>query len=447
MNTRKLALRPIFLFTVFKALFVVTSEAATLSSNCASTLKLIKEGPFFSSGTENSDIRFSQDGVYEILAPLPDSILEAVADSNYSSGPIDSITRSDLYPYISALNELIRLPSLQAEMKKQIRALLNDRQEAASKNAKMREEVKNTKSLLSVKEFTLERPPELVRFLDGEGEFILGHRAEGQSDESSENSVSVIDFRKPFSRFLKIYMKGNHEQLLLPVTFTTEEIGGLIFQQADFLTYSLPLTSYKVFSNIPFNITADIIRKLLSAPNPPDDSYLIVQQEAASKFAGAPFGKETLFSVLIKPWYELAITYNFKRSDFMPEPNVNIVLLQIKKRPNPLIITNESQQYKDFVVFAFNRSNPNLKKGLQHIFTSTQLTQIARNLRFEPSITPTKLTFDQWLGLFQAFVALVDSRKKQIVSGSEAKMRKEQSELDKVHRTRASKNWKSEGLI
>jgi WD40 repeat protein len=59
----------------------------------------------------------------------------------------------------------------------------------------------------------------------------LGHRAEGQSDESSENSVSVIDFRKPFSRFLKIYMKGNHEQLLLPVTFTTEEIGGLIFQQ------------------------------------------------------------------------------------------------------------------------------------------------------------------------------------------------------------------------
>jgi 23S rRNA (adenine-N6)-dimethyltransferase len=218
-------------------------------------------------------------------------------------------------------------------------------------------------------------------------------------------------------------------------------------QQADFLTYSLPLTSYKVFSNIPFNITADIIRKLLSAPNPPDDSYLIVQQEAASKFAGAPFGKETLFSVLIKPWYELAITYNFKRSDFMPEPNVNIVLLQIKKRPNPLIITNESQQYKDFVVFAFNRSNPNLKKGLQHIFTSTQLTQIARNLRFEPSITPTKLTFDQWLGLFQAFVALVDSRKKQIVSGSEAKMRKEQSELDKVHRTRASKNWKSEGLI
>src|SRR3972149_3593379 len=42
----------------------------------------------------------------------------------------------------------------------------------------------------------------------------------------------------------------------------------------DFLRYLLPLHPYKVFANIPFCIEGEIIRKLLTAHNPPDDSYL-----------------------------------------------------------------------------------------------------------------------------------------------------------------------------
>ena len=97
----------------------------------------------------------------------------------------------------------------------------------------------------------------------------------------------------------------------------------------DFLESDLPKGEYKVFSNIPFNITSDLVRKLLDSENPPSDSYLIIQKDAAERFAG--FAGETLFSVLYKPWFEFSIEHEFKRSDFVPNPSVDTVLLWIKK--------------------------------------------------------------------------------------------------------------------
>ncbi len=218
-------------------------------------------------------------------------------------------------------------------------------------------------------------------------------------------------------------------------------------QAGDFLASRLPSEPYKIFSNIPFNKTADIIRKLLNTPNSPSDSYLIVQKESALKYTGSPLSKETLFSVTIKPWFELTVEHNFQRTDFDPRPNIEIVLLRIRKRETPLISENQAKYYKDFVSYAFNRSNPNLKRGLRDVFTSTQFSRITQTLHANESVTPTQLSFDQWLNLFQSFLTLVDNNKKMVVAGSVAKLEKEQLGLEKVHRTRMSKNWKKEAIF
>lgn len=218
-------------------------------------------------------------------------------------------------------------------------------------------------------------------------------------------------------------------------------------ETGDFFDYLLPNEPYKVFSNIPFNRTADVIRKLINTPNPPGDTYLIVQKEAAYKFIGSPVSKESLFSVTIKPWFEPSIEYHFLRSDFDPCPDIDIVLLRIKKLEIPLISDDQSNQYKDFVSYAFNRSNPNLKKGLRTIFTPNQFSRLIQPLHLNESIVPTQLSFKQWIELFQAFVRLVDNQKKQIIMGSASKIAREQSKIDKFHRTRVSKNWKKEAIF
>ena len=55
---------------------------------------------------------------------------------------------------------------------------------------------------------------------------------------------------------------------------------------ADFLTAPLPRTPYKVFANIPFSRTTEILRKLTAAPraaqNPPGGLWLLVEKGAAA---------------------------------------------------------------------------------------------------------------------------------------------------------------------
>src|SRR5439155_23268067 len=61
---------------------------------------------------------------------------------------------------------------------------------------------------------------------------------------------------------------------------------------ADFLTYSLPREDHVVVGNIPYGQTAAIVRKLDTAR--PRAAWIIVQREAAERFAGHPYGVETL---------------------------------------------------------------------------------------------------------------------------------------------------------
>ena len=211
-------------------------------------------------------------------------------------------------------------------------------------------------------------------------------------------------------------------------------------QYGDFMASLLPKQPYKVFSNIPFNITAQIIKKLTESENPPEDTYLFVQNESADKFCGV--SKETQASLLLKPWFDLSIVHRFKKNDFSPIPNVDIVLLRIEKRNEPLVASSNAKLYRDFVVYSFNQWKPTLKEALKSIFSDTQFTRLSNDLRFSSKAKPTELSFNQWLGLFNFFIKGTDLSKRAIVSGAENKLKAQQMKLDKIHRTRTDKNWK-----
>ena len=97
--------------------------------------------------------------------------------------------------------------------------------------------------------------------------------------------------------------------------------------EMDFLKYKISVKEpYKVCANIPFNITADIVKKVFEADNPPEDIYFIMQYEAFLRYSGQPFYNESLRSLLYKPWFSAELIYEFKPSDFYPVPNARICL-------------------------------------------------------------------------------------------------------------------------
>jgi len=206
--------------------------------------------------------------------------------------------------------------------------------------------------------------------------------------------------------------------------------------EANFLTFPLPKDEYSIFANIPFAITADIIRKITKIDTAPVVSYLVVQKEAAQKFSGCPYGKETLSSVLNKPWFDFSITHEFLRNDFVPAPRVDIVLLKITKLEKPLVDPKQMGLYNDFVTYGFTSFRPTLRSGYKHIISNTQFSKLAKDLGFDIDANPRDLVFEQWLRMFAFFVRGIDEKKQQLVRGSLEKLNKQQEGLEKIHRTR-----------
>jgi 23S rRNA (adenine-N6)-dimethyltransferase len=177
----------------------------------------------------------------------------------------------------------------------------------------------------------------------------------------------------------------------------------------DFLKYHIPAREYKIFANIPYNITACIVRKILYAPPVPSEAYLIVQREAAEKFSGS--SDETQFSILAKPWFDVQIIRELRKTDFEPMPKVDSVLLSIKKRQPALIQKEDAFLYHSFVRYGFGRWKSSLKLIFKPIFTYQQWKHLSKDLHFPLNVIPSKLTFEQWLGLFECFKHRVPKNK------------------------------------
>ena len=192
------------------------------------------------------------------------------------------------------------------------------------------------------------------------------------------------------------------------------DTGNVEIHDGDFLRYKIKEKKYKVFSNIPFNITAEVMKEILFGENPPSEAYLVLQKEAAGKFSGSP--AETEVSVLAKPWFEFRVLREFRRTDFEPIPSVDVVLLFIARREQPLVSLTNVESYRKFVQFGFEAWKKDLKTVYKHVFTYEQWKRLSKNLSFSLKATPTELRFEQWLGLFEYFIInVIDSKKAKVL--------------------------------
>ena len=210
--------------------------------------------------------------------------------------------------------------------------------------------------------------------------------------------------------------------------------------EGDFLDYRLPGGHYKVFASIPFNITSAIVTRLTTAPVPPDDTYLIIQKEAAEKFLGEP--RESLYAILLKPRFAIELLHSFKRSDFVPAPRVDVVMLRLRKRGPPLVARNEMPLFRDFVIYSFTAPQPSLKSAFKDLFTPNQFRLLCKSINSDFDVIPTSLEFEQWLCIFDCFKRVADTRAIDMIRGSEMRLRHQQARLEKIHRTRVAREGK-----
>jgi 23S rRNA (adenine-N6)-dimethyltransferase len=209
----------------------------------------------------------------------------------------------------------------------------------------------------------------------------------------------------------------------------------VIIHEGDFRAFPLPKGSSKVFASIPFNITAEVVARLTAPPMPVLDAYLVVQKEAAATYTGEPTG--SLRAALLKPWFEPSILHHFRRADFAPAPQVDVVMLRLRKRGPPLVGPRDARLYRDFVTYCFAAWSRNLRDTLEKLFGSRQGRSVADSAGIRPGDTPTTVRFEQWLAIFETFRASDNQAAGRRIARSVSRWRDRQRRVKKVHRTRA----------
>lgn len=205
----------------------------------------------------------------------------------------------------------------------------------------------------------------------------------------------------------------------------------------DFRTEPLPDEPYKVFANPPFDITSQIITKLLDAARPPDDTFLIVQREAAGRYCGVPH--ETLVGLLLKPFFAPSIAHRFHPGDFVPAPSVEVVMLRLRKRGPPLVDPGLAQAYRDLVVSGLTAWMPTISESLAQSFGPRATRRLLHDAAVDTTLRPAQVPFESWLRLHAAFEAMPDALRRR-VGGAEARLRRQQSHLRKQHRSRTPRD-------
>jgi len=173
-----------------------------------------------------------------------------------------------------------------------------------------------------------------------------------------------------------VELDGNLYRKLL-IKYSTEP-GSLKLHHHDFLKWSLPQSSdYKVFANIPFCRTTDIVRKLTESTNPPQEAWLVMEKGAAKRFIGMP--QENLRSLPPKPQFDINIIYHFKRDDFHPAPNVDVVMLHLKRKSISDVSVFEQRKYQNFISNYFSGKEKFSKRAaLLRMFTKRQLSRACK---------------------------------------------------------------------
>lgn len=175
-------------------------------------------------------------------------------------------------------------------------------------------------------------------------------------------------------------------QALQKLGRNVESLENVTIVVKDILDVTPPTEPYKIFANIPFHLSAPIVRKFTGTIHPPKSMYIIAQKQFAYKLVPGDDHFTGQLSAEIGPWFTARIRRTLRKTDFTPPPGVDTVLLEIKLREEALLPVAQRARYSEFVTRCF----------------SDQKYFARLSKPFSSELRPSQLTLEQWAALYAA---------------------------------------------
>lgn len=134
-----------------------------------------------------------------------------------------------------------------------------------------------------------------------------------------------------------------------------------------------------VVSNLPYNISSQILIKLLKKTDPPNLMILMFQKEFADRIMEKKLNNLNSF---IRCFYEVRREFNVSNNCFRPIPKVNSSVVKFRKLKRPLLNHDEIEEYIIFKqkIFSHKRKTLGAILKIKGKFELFNLKERAENL-------------------------------------------------------------------
>lgn len=118
-------------------------------------------------------------------------------------------------------------------------------------------------------------------------------------------------------------------------------------------------------ANLPYYITTPIIIKIIEDCIPVDKMVFMVQKEVGNRFKALPGSKEYgSLSVYLNYYFDVKKILDISRHVFMPEPNVDSIIVEFSKKEILLAVKNEEVFFK-LIRDSFTQKRKTLRNNLK----------------------------------------------------------------------------------
>ncbi len=111
------------------------------------------------------------------------------------------------------------------------------------------------------------------------------------------------------------------------------------------LSDAVAATGFKVVANLPYAISTPWMEGILTPPLP-NRMVLMLQQEAAQRYAANPGSKQFgAISIFLQSAYTIAPGHKVAAACFHPRPDIESYLLHLVRRPDPFLFSEAQRQF------------------------------------------------------------------------------------------------------
>lgn len=161
-----------------------------------------------------------------------------------------------------------------------------------------------------------------------------------------------------------------------------------------------------VCANLPYYITSPIIMKLLESRLPIDQIVVMVQKEAAERFAADVSSREAGAVTVAAQYYaEAEILFQVGRDSFLPPPKVDSAVMRLRVRQKPPVEVYSEEKFFALIKACFAQRRKTLVNSVSstlHIEKSAVTGALAA-LGISETVRAEKLTMEELAAISRYF--------------------------------------------